>query len=155
MEIRNDNKKKISANFYESEFYSKCLDAPESHYFDSNLILAAQYLRTFYNCELIINSTYRTTFCNLLANGKSNSQHLNGFAFDFYLKEKSSLDSLKNSILNQDAVFKMLRSLGVNGFGVYNSFIHLDTRPQILTLKHSDEYGRFAIWNNSDLKKKV
>lgn len=47
-------------------------------------------------------------------------------------------------------IFQKLRTLGIKGFGLYDTFIHLDVRvgPCI----HKDRYGAFACWDERKKK---
>ena len=130
----------IKPNFKEKEFYSKCSYAPESHNLDYILPNAVQYLRDYFNTPIRITSTFRTTNCNFLAGGSSQSYHLVGKAIDFQFTEnnKNILKQIYSDFAQRGEIYQGLNDLGINGFGFYNSFIHLDTRPD------------FTFWDNTN-----
>ena len=122
----------LKPNFKEFEFFSKCSDSPDSHNLDYRLPNVVQYLRDKYNTPIRITSTFRTPNCNLLANGSSKSYHLEGKAIDFQFTKnnKEILKQIYSDFASRGEVYQNLKELGINGFGFYNTFIHLDTRPK-------------------------
>ena len=156
MIITKGDTSKVTNNFTMNEFYCKSFNAPKSHYFDEKLIQVAQYLRDLTHASVIIDSSFRTKEHQavLIANiqgAAKNSQHELGKAVDLKFATPQILASLCGSIDNKDAIFKKLRQLGVRGFGLYDTFIHLDTREGVAV--HRDEFGTYALWDNR--KKKV
>jgi hypothetical protein len=140
IEINKGSQFQIRPNFKEFEFFSKCSDSPSKHNLDEDLLNAVQYLRDKYNDKIKITSTYRTPNCNLLAGGVKNSFHLKGKALDFQFinDNKDYLKKIYNDFASRGEVYQTLRDLGINGFGFYNTFIHLDTRDQ------------FTYWDNTN-----
>ena len=132
IEINKGSDYQLKPNFKEFEFYSKCMDSPDKHYLDYNLPNAVLYLRDKYNTPIKITSTYRTTNCNILAGGSSKSYHLEGKAIDFQFTQnnKEILKQIYSDFASRGEVYQNLKQLGINGFGFYNTFIHLDTRPK-------------------------
>ena len=138
--INKDSDFQLKPNFKEFEFYSKCIDSPSSHNLDFQLPNAVQYLREKYNTPIRITSTFRTYSCNVLAGGSSESYHLVGKAIDFQFTKnnKAILKQIYSDFSSRGQVYEKLRELGINGFGFYNTFIHLDTRP------------KFTFWDNTN-----
>ena len=109
---------KISKNFNLKEF--ECTH-PDHHHVqvDENLVDKLQKLREALGVPLIINSAYRCPERNKQVGGAKNSQHLLGNAVDI---------SLRTIDLPIDDLEKLADSLGFDGIGKYNTFIHLDVR---------------------------
>ena len=129
MILTKGNKNKVSENFTENEFFSKSSDIGNTHYFDENLILAAQLLRTHFNTPMRVNSSYRTIKHNNSVGGAKSSQHLLGTAVDLsFINNENALLTVHQEILNKGALYDRLKQLGINGFGLYDTFVHLDTR---------------------------
>ena len=142
---------KVAENFTMNEFYCKSVNAPLTHPFDNVLIEAAQSIRDEYAAPVTITSTYRTLLGNLAAGGKSGSLHLTGEAMDFKMSP-DKLTELKEDIRKKGKQFKKLRLLGIRGFGLYPTFVHLDTRGEEYPAANTDSKGSFAFW---DMEKKT
>lgn len=106
----------ISKNFNRSEFECKCLDCGLDTV-DAELLAALQDIRDKFG-PLRITSGHRCEDHNKAIGGNANSYHLHGRAADF--------QPLKADIIE---VANYIESLDwQHGLGVYDSFIHLDTR---------------------------
>ncbi len=119
-------------NFNEQDLYSGCSDAPDEHYLSDALIDALNFLWKYYGTAIEISARggYRTQSCNAAAGGAEKSQHLLGRAVDVNWKENETaiIAHLNNDIRNEGIVFQSLLDLGIRGFGLYNTFIHIDAR---------------------------
>jgi hypothetical protein len=65
---------------------------------------------------------------------------------------------LHNDFMKRGELFTKLREMGITGFGIYDTFVHLDCRDADTSpAKQSDHYGRFAFWDkrSSAVKKKL
>jgi len=156
--ITKDDNSQITTNFKVSEFYCKSFDAPSSHSLDIDVINAVQFIRTYFNCPIRITSTFRT-FAHSLAIGSNpyTSQHRFEKAIDFQfigspeiVKAKHEL--LYNDIINKGFVFQKLEGeLNIKGFGLYNTFFHIDTRENEqssgTTWNSLGTNGTFSIWD--------
>jgi len=106
----------ISKNFNRSEFECKCEDCGLDTV-DAELLVALQDIRDKFG-PLEIKSGHRCEDHNKAIGGKPSSYHLHGRAADF--------QPLKADIIE---VANYIESLDwQHGLGVYDSFIHLDTR---------------------------
>ena len=130
----------LSKNFSSSELVSASHPEKGMAYFefDERLIQIAQFLRDRIGSPIRINSAYRNKDYNASVGGASNSMHLYGKAID--LSGSGLVSFVQNAYDKKTSDWYHLVSLGVNGLGIYDSFVHLDTRA-----------GRFAFWS----KKKV
>lgn len=79
---------------------------------------ALQALRTEWARPITINSGYRSPDYNRLVGGAARSKHLDGIAFDC---------AIAGAL--QPAFKSMAEKHGFNGIGTYDTFIHIDTRP--------------------------
>ena len=89
-----------------------------------------QTLRDWYNKPMNVHSWYRTAAYNKKVGGVSGSQHLTGNACDIGLpSEFSSFTAArKQEWINHMCVKWHSICGGGGGFGVYNTFIHFDSR---------------------------
>lgn len=142
--IRRDDKHKASEYFYYSEFFPH--NNYDEHEIDERLISAITFIRKQMNCPIKITCTFRTEAENkALYNsgvsavktfGKGNS-HFDGIALDFKFIEKGRENYNKFAEIIRagewnfnNEIYKGLRIYGINGFGIYNGFFHIDTRPK-------------------------
>ena len=124
--IKKDSEKKVERNFTEHEFFTKCADFKNDHHFlDSRLISAAQIVRDFVKAPVYITSSYRTPECNTKCGGTADSLHLSGLALDLTTSEIKLLNS---GIFKRNSIYTSLRAVGINGFGLAESFLHIDVR---------------------------
>ena len=75
--------------------------------------------RGIVNRPLVINSAYRSPLYNAAVGGAPLSRHKVGDAFDIALAGH-----------DRHLVARVCREVGFNGFGFYQSFIHVDARPR-------------------------
>ena len=148
----------LSDNFVESEFYSKSEDAPNCHTISSKLIQAVQLVRTVYGMPICITSTYRTALGNTLVGSSPTSRHRTPeAAVDFKACNEAQNDELIGQLYaefrEQGEVYQTLRSLGVNGFGFYDGFIHFDVRPDFAYWDETS--GKFGDTDLDGKKKKL
>ena len=161
--IQKGSNRLLAPNFRESEFYSTSKDAPASHPLRSELVEAVQFLRDYYKVPWRVTSTFRTKaheigICQKLGiKFLTNSQHLVGRAIDSQPVADPHGEILSDLTwqftAKQGPVYDGLRDIGINGFGIYDTFIHLDARTG--PLKYHDTHGLVASWDNrSDEAKK-
>lgn len=98
-------------------------------------ILVLDKLRELYNKPIFINSSYRSPAYNKAVKGKPNSMHLLFNALDFTVMEHKDLKKLYNKLNewdNEPNLFPFLpKAKGNFGLGLYDTFIHLDTRSTL------------------------
>jgi hypothetical protein len=109
---------RLSANFTEAEFRCRCCGTLPPGGVSPELVAALQGIRDRYNAAVTINSGYRCVKHNRAVGGSANSQHIHGTAADFVVRGVSPLQ-----------VHKDLDATWGGGLGKYNSFTHIDVRP--------------------------
>lgn len=112
-----DGNKKLSTNFRVKEF--ACTDGSDPIFIDSDLVQVLQKIRTHFGKSVTITSAYRTPLKNKAVGGQTYSQHLYGRAAD--IKVKGIAPKTVAAYAE-----KLLPKKG--GIGIYNTFVHLDTR---------------------------
>ena len=149
---RGDNSP-ITEHFNTSEFYSKSVDAPAVHPFYSQLPESAEYLRSHYNTPWRITSTFRTEREEREILAKLQvpffiDVHMDGEAYDSQpvTNQAAIMADLTQQFLKNGEVYQELRKIGINGFGLYDTFIHLDVRTS--KAPHRDSYGLVAHWDS-------
>jgi uncharacterized protein YcbK (DUF882 family) len=109
------NKIKISKNFTLSEF--ECKDGSNLVKLDEKLIELLQQLRDRAGLAVKIHSGYRTPEHNKKVGGSPKSQHLEGKAADISVKGWTP-----------KKLAELAEVIGFDGIGIYDTFIHVDTR---------------------------
>lgn len=107
---------KLSKNFNVREFACKC-NGCNNIKIDEALVSQLQNIRTYFGKPLTINSGYRCSAHNKKVGGATNSYHVKGQAADIAVKDVAPSD-----------VAKYAESIGVLGIGLYDNFVHIDTR---------------------------
>lgn len=81
---------------------------------------ALQKFRDTVGVPVVINSAYRSVKHNKAVGGAPSSQHLKGKAFDIRISKK----------LSRDTIHAAAEIAGFQGFGDYDSFVHIDMGPK-------------------------
>ena len=109
---------KLSENFEAKEFDCKCKNKScKTTEIDPKLIEILQKIRTHFGKSVTVNSSYRCEAHNKSVGGAKSSRHLTGQAAD-----------IKVSGVSPKEVAKYAESIGVKGIGLYDTFVHVDTR---------------------------
>lgn len=117
----------LTENFNLKEF--ECTHPDHNHVIvDPELVEKLQKLRERLGLPIKVTSAFRCEERNNEVGGAENSQHLTGRAADI---------SLNNQKLDIIQIRNLARKIGFTGIGLYDSFIHLDTRT-----------GSPAMWDN-------
>ncbi len=112
-----DGEKKISKNFKVKEF--RCKDGSDKILIDVDFVTdKLQAIRDYFGAAVTINSAYRTAAYNKKVGGASKSFHMSGQAFDIAVKGHTPLE-----------VAQYAQTIGINGIIQYNTFVHVDSRP--------------------------
>jgi hypothetical protein len=107
----------LSPNFKLSEFICKCGKYCSEVIIDLKLIAYLQAIRDHFNAPVLINSGYRCATHNANVGGARASYHTKGRATDIVVKGVEPAE-----------VAKYAESLGILGIGLYDNFVHIDTR---------------------------
>ncbi len=142
--IYRDSSRLLTPHFKESEFFCKCADfKKDCHILDRSLVMAAEIIREFADAPVLITSSFRTPKGNKACGGAPDSFHLRGMALDLRCPLKQDL--INENISRKGFLYHSLRSAGINGFGVSERFLHIDTRLSGYT--KDEEFGSYAMWN--------
>lgn len=109
---------RLSANFTEAEFRCRHCNTLPPGGVNPELVAALQSIRDRYGAPVTINSGYRCTVHNRAVGGSANSQHIHGNAADFVVRR-----------VTPQTVFNDLNPTWGGGLGKYNTFTHIDVRP--------------------------
>jgi hypothetical protein len=148
MTICKDYNYQVFPHFNIHEFYSKSPDAPQCHELSDITMQAVNYIREYYGVPVVITSTYRTRYHELVLLGKKTTgQHFEGNAIDFKILDKAAMEDYQRQVASASGeVFTHLRQMGIAGFGLYDNFNHIDSRPE--GGSHIDAFGSYAYWDN-------
>jgi hypothetical protein len=113
------NNTKLAANFKAKEFDCKCSGSCNKTKVDTKLVEYLQKIRDKFNKSITINSGYRCGKHNKAVGGTSSSYHTKGQAADIVVNG-----------VKPEEVAKYAESLGIKGIGLYDSFVHIDTRSK-------------------------
>lgn len=124
------SKTRLSANFNSSEFDCHGKDCCHNTKIDTKLIEYLQNIRNYFGKPVIINSGYRCETHNDAVGGATRSKHRDGMAADIVVKG-----------INPAQVAAFAEHLGVKGIGLYDDFVHIDTRTEkAFWYSHKQEY---------------
>lgn len=135
----------LSTNFTLGEFYDAMFIRPNERASSSfipmhkNMVEALQLLRTTLGTSIKISSQFRSQEHEAFKNRDGTSQHTKGLAVD--VVGLGLPDLIELSIDSKNGLYDSLRLLGVNAFGIYDDFVHLDFRP-------NKPNGDIYFWNN-------
>lgn len=107
---------KLSSNFNLKEFECKCNECNIT-IVDAKLVNSLQTIRDHYKKKIYINSGYRCAKHNKAVGGSASSQHTKGKAADIVVKGIAPKE-----------VAAFAESIGIKGIGLYDTFVHIDTR---------------------------
>lgn len=133
----------LSKNFKVKEFACKGGSCCKEVKIDEKLVDYLQNIRNHFNASLTINSAYRCTEHNKKVGGSSNSNHTKGKAADIVVKGINPLE-----------VAKYAESLGIKGIGLYDTFVHIDTRENKFFWYSSKQEPLSTFGGTYDKKKK-
>ena len=108
---------KLTRNFKSTEFDCKGKGCCSKTPLDIELIGYAQVIRNYFNKPVTINSGYRCQKHNKNVGGAKNSRHTQGMACDIVVKG-----------VKPKEVAKFAETIGIKGIGLYDTFVHIDSR---------------------------
>jgi hypothetical protein len=136
---------KITPNFIFSEYFNAS-HVNKDYDICKPLVDAMQILREHYNQSWMITSTYRPTDnfgfhkihpCGAIDSVPSNPQNRESALADFKQECQNYVDSKGSELIEK------LRKVGITGFGIENTCIHLDCRP---SGTRRDSLGTFTVF---------
>jgi uncharacterized protein YcbK (DUF882 family) len=108
---------KLTKNFKSKEFDCKGKKCCSKTQIDIELVGYLQVIRNYVGKAITINSGYRCQKHNKNVGGTTNSKHCAGMAADIVVKG-----------IKPREVAKFAETIGVRGIGLYDSFVHVDSR---------------------------
>ena len=112
------DKTSLTKNFKVYEFSCKGRGCCSTVKVDTDLVSYLQKIRDHFGKPLVIGSGYRcATYNSNVANAAKNSKHTMGMAADISIKGVTPAE-----------IAKYAESLGIKGIGLYDTFVHVDTR---------------------------
>lgn len=135
------NTTKLSKNFSVYEF--RCgLGSPCSSctttLIDDKLVEYLQKIRDHFGKSINITSGYRCTSYNAKIGGASGSRHTKGQAADFQIDGVAPLE-----------IAQYAESIGIKGIGLYDTFVHIDTRAYKSFWYSHKQYARTTFGKSS------
>ncbi|CAM1341485.1 D-Ala-D-Ala carboxypeptidase family metallohydrolase [Tenacibaculum amylolyticum] len=94
--------------------------------YDVRLPNIFQILRDALGKPIYVTSSFRSKNHEYSKDRKGTSQHVLGKAWD--LKGEGLVQLIKEAVETKNQLYTKLRNAGLNGLGIYNTFIHVDTR---------------------------
>lgn len=110
---------KLAANFKSTEFDCKGRGCCYETIITPLLVVYLQRIRNHFDAPVIINSGYRCNKHNKAVGGASGSKHRTGAAADIKVKGVSPR-----------RVAQYAETIGIRGIGLYDTFVHIDTRTK-------------------------
>lgn len=156
---------KVSANFSYSEVYNSKVNQ-SSHPISKQVIACAQFLRDYFGLPMTITSSYRTY---VPAGGASYSPHMMAVALDLQFtkslvsqqKRDELFTIIRDDFARKGDIFQGLWERGCRGFGIYDTFIHIDTAhielyPKMRSKRGTKYQGEnFATWNKMQRLRRI
>ena len=119
----------LSTNFKAREFDCKCGRCSRTQ-IDTKLVEYLQIIRNHFGTPITITSGYRCPAHNAEVGGATKSKHALGQAADIQVKGVEPLE-----------VAKYAESIGIKGIGLYDNFVHIDTRTaKYFWRGHNEQY---------------
>lgn len=156
MLIRKGNKTNVTANFTEEEYFNAAFgDVGNSFELSTNTIIGGQIIRDYFGNPMKVNATFRTVAHEKAQGRSGNGQHPNKRAIDYGFigaNREETMLKYHQEILTKGTLFKKLRAAGISGFGLYDNFLHIDSRTN--ATMYRDEFGAYNIWDDRITTKK-
>lgn len=154
MRIHKNRQDKVSNNFTEAEIYNASYGTNgEPFEYSDAVIRGYQIIRDYYRIPVKPTATLRTSSWDKSKGRSGTGQHTKGTAGDgVFLDNGDTLLAMHQDILNKGPLYQALRKAGINGFGLYDNFFHIDSRPG--GNQQDTANGSFAFWDNRTWTKK-
>ena len=158
--VRKNNLTKVTPNFSEKEIFDASFGTEniDSFSISKKTIDAYQLIRNYFNVPIKFTATYRTKEHDISKGRSGTGAHPQKIGADaVFLKDNTdNLLKFHAEVDNKGNLYKELRKLGITGIGLYDNFIHLDSRSSAnnLPMSITDEFGSLSIWDNRTWTKK-
>ncbi|MBQ2274591.1 MAG: peptidoglycan-binding protein [Clostridia bacterium] len=136
------SKTRVATNFLVSEFCCKGNDCCVAAKIDTALVEVLQKIREHFGVPVTINSAYRCEKHNKAVGGAKNSYHTKGMAADIVATGVKPLE-----------IARYAESIGVKGIGLYDDFVHVDTRENKSFWYSHKEEKRTTFFDENPIKK--
>lgn len=133
------DRSKLTEHFHIGEFHCKgtqCGCWETLH--DASLSAYLQLIRNHFGKPVYITSGYRCGKHNAAIGGSANSLHIQGRAADFTIPE-----------VDPGEIAAFAESIGVLGIGLYEDFVHIDTRSKKVFWKGHEQVPVTSFQNNA------
>jgi hypothetical protein len=122
----------IATNFRAREFDCQGKGCCDTTLIDEKLVEYLQQIRTHFGKPVYLTAYRCETHNAMTPNAAKNSYHIYGQAADFHIDGVSPVE-----------IAKYAESIGIKGIGLYDDFVHIDTRAnKSFWYSHAQEYRR-------------
>lgn len=119
LKFNKTSKTELEENFKAYEFSCKGKGCCSKTLIDEKLVGFLQKIRDNFGVPVKINSAYRCASHNKAVGGSKNSFHLKGQAADISVQGAAPIK-----------VAQFAEKIGIKGIGLYDNFVHIDTRSR-------------------------
>lgn len=128
---KKDADMRLSENFRAGEYFCKGSGCCSTAKIDDKLVSYDQQIRDHFGEAVTISSGYRCPTHNKRVGGSSQSYHARGQASDIMVEGVAPLE-----------VARFAESIGIKGIGLYDNFVHIDTRVTKFFWYSHNQYPR-------------
>ncbi len=142
------------ANFTQAEIYNGSFGhVGNSFNMSDKTLQAAQIIRNYYKVPFKVNASLRTAAHDISKGRSGTGTHTKGMAIDIAptTNKEAILVDYHNQILTQGPLYQQLRLAGIGGFGLYDTFLHIDSRT---AGSKKDNLGSYSLWDQRITTKK-
>ncbi len=152
MRIHKGNNNPVSKNFTESEIYNASYGTNGSPFeYSDKVIKGYQIIRDYFNVPIKPTATFRTSAWDKSKGRSGTGTHTQAIAGDgAFLDDGSTLLKYHQEILQKGKLYQLLRQAGINSFGLYDNFFHIDARSG--GNQPDPNFGSYAFWDNRKKK---
>jgi hypothetical protein len=153
MLIEQNNTSKVSNNFTQKEYYDASFGTTGKAFNLSDAtIKGGQIIRDYFGVPMKVTASYRTRDWDISKGRSGIGQHTQRTASDYAFLDDDTLFKFHKEILERGELYQALRNAGINGIGLYDNFLHIDSRQTGST--PDANFGSFAFWDSRTWSKK-
>lgn len=151
MRIHKNYSNKVTNNFTEKEYYNASYGTDGTPFeLSDKTIIAGQIIRDYFNVPMKVTSSFRTSAYDISKGRSGTGTHTLRQAVDYAFLDDNTIYKYHKEILERGNLYMQLRQAGINGFGLYDNFLHIDSRASGNTV--DTNFGNFAFWDNRKKK---